>query len=738
MVGSTNNINYPIPSSSLSAEAPTTATTNGINTMNPTIHTTNNAPDPGLPSANDLQKVITAYFERKGYTSANLASLRDTSGNTMTMEQLVHYVRTNLGKNRDDNQTTTATAATFSSPLIQHFLTNSDNDGVQDDLFGDPDAYTTNYQQLREWINSALHVYKSDLSPLLYPLFIHIYLNLVTKNLQEQAKYFMKTYASDHTHINDHHADEVDQLDKIITPQQVSENALCRKYRNSKYHIIMFSIPYELFNNYIHKHNQSNLVRIVNQYLSIQVTHQKSAGGANGIHNDIGFMNEENNAPTNGLKKEKDLMEIDEPEHIGDTLKQVKQEALTDSPIFGEVFSRSPTQSADIQAELDALKDLRKRISVGTASLPSVCAYTFYNTHDNLNCISISDDSSLMAGGFSESFVKIWSLKGDRLQKPTGHDGKSHADRKSDYVKLIGHSGPVYGASFNHDNEYLISCSQDQSARLWNMRTFENVVVYKSHNYPVWDVDFGPFGFYFATASHDKTARLWSCDHTYPLRIFAGHLSDVDVVKFHPNSKYLVTGSSDKTARLWDVQRGSCVRVFTGHKGAIKTVAISPNGRLMASAGEDTAINLWDLGSGRLLKTMTGHQDHVYSLDFSTDSHTLVSGGADNTVRVWDVNKGTSLSSTTSTTPAAVSSSTSSSSSATVPTRPNQTNMKRMRLEDSSRKEKVDKKVDDTRHSIGHLENTSDLAAFPTKQTPIYTVKFTKRNLCLAAGAFSP
>lgn len=98
-----------------------------------------------------------------------------------------------------------------------------------------------------------------------------------------------------------------------------------------------------------------------------------------------------------------------------------------------------------------------------------------------------------------------------------------------DYVRLIGHAGPVYGTSFNHDNEYLISCSQDQTARLWNMHTFENVVVYKSHNYPVWDVDFGPFGFYFATASHDRTARLWTCDHTYPLRIFAGHLSDVDV-----------------------------------------------------------------------------------------------------------------------------------------------------------------------------------------------------------------
>lgn len=99
----------------------------------------------------------------------------------------------------------------------------------------------------------------------------------------------------------------------------------------------------------------------------------------------------------------------------------------------------------------------------------------------------------------------------------------------TEYKRLVGHSGPVYGLSFSHDNKYLVSCSEDKTARLWSTQTFSNLVVYKGHNSPVWDVDFGPFGFYFATASHDRTARIWSCDHINPLRIFAGHLSDVDV-----------------------------------------------------------------------------------------------------------------------------------------------------------------------------------------------------------------
>lgn len=36
------------------------------------------------------------------------------------------------------------------------------------------------------------------------------------------------------------------------------------------------------------------------------------------------------------------------------------------------------------------------------------------------------------------------------------------------------------------------------------------------------------------------------------------------------------------------------------------------------------------------------------------------------------------------------------------------------------------------------LNSRERLAVFPTKQTPIYDIQFTDRNLCLVAGAFTP
>lgn len=110
----------------------------------------------------------------------------------------------------------------------------------------------------------------------------------------------------------------------------------------------------------------------------------------------------------------------------------------------------------------------------------------------SLNCLSITEDASLIAGGFSESFIKIWSLKGEKLRglrntiNPAHvndckcsycciyemqrltllsvNDLNRHKERHgSEYKRLIGHSGPVYGLSFSHDNKYLISCSEDKT-----------------------------------------------------------------------------------------------------------------------------------------------------------------------------------------------------------------------------------------------------------------------------------
>ncbi|KAL5647690.1 hypothetical protein ACJX0J_042045, partial [Zea mays] len=251
-----------------------------------------------------------------------------------------------------------------------------------------------------------------------------------------------------------------------------------------------------------------------------------------------------------------------------------------------------------IEVEQLILEDLRNRAQLNNVALPSVSFYTFLNTHNGLNCSSISHDRSLVVGGFSDSSVKVWDMskigQPAKISSSQNENGCSHGEHistldegKRTYTIFQGHSGPVYSAAFSPFGDFLLSSSLDLTIRLWSTKLNANLVCYKGHNYPVWDVQFSPVGHYFASASHDRTARIWSIDKIY-----------------------------DKTVRLWDVQTGECIRMFIGHRSMVLSLPMSPDGRYMASGDEDGTIMIWDLSTGRCVSPLLGHSSCVWTLAF--------------------------------------------------------------------------------------------------------------------------
>uniref|UniRef100_A0A060T8F1 ARAD1D05940p n=1 Tax=Blastobotrys adeninivorans TaxID=409370 RepID=A0A060T8F1_BLAAD len=610
----------------------------------------------------------------------------------------------------------------------------------------DPSLYYRAYASLKDWAESSLELYRPELRRLLYPIFVHMFLELIAKGHTDSAKQFFGDFSLDHEIL---HGQDIDKLSSVSLPAHLTENPLAKALRESKYRIKVSRTSFDLLLDFLHEIETSGgsiVIRLLNRYMDTYITFSRPSifdtdssldpdEGLVGTQASGGSAAEQvakfNSQPVKLGKLPPDPeMEKDVTQKLTDMDNQAKseQEMGTGASTLVEEYQASvkqeegveaPTReslplpqykTADIEAEVQRVVDSRAKIKLGSpqAPLPSVCMYTFHNTHDGLNCLDFSADSTLVAGGFSDSFVKVWSLRGDKIKSVLKDDEPSTSRR------LVGHSGSVYGLSFSPDNRYLLSSSEDKTVRLWSLDTYTALVSYKGHNHPVWDVAFGPYGHYFATASHDQTARLWSCDHIYPLRIFAGHIGDVDTVSFHPNGTYVITGSSDKTCRMWDVNRGNSVRVFIGHTAAINTTAVSPDGRWMASAGEDGVINVWDLGSGRRLKSMKGHGlASIYSLCFSQDGSVLVSGGADNSVRVWDIKRGT-LDAGPEPEPLG-----------------NADGQSSVQTDGPKRGEQLENKK---RREI--VATSDHMSVFHTRKTPVYKVHFTPRNVCLAGGAF--
>src|SRR6185437_3214970 len=85
------------------------------------------------------------------------------------------------------------------------------------------------------------------------------------------------------------------------------------------------------------------------------------------------------------------------------------------------------------------------------------------------------------------------------------------ADKRKtpDVLDLEGHQGTVEFAAFNPDGTRVVTASDDETARIWDAATGQEIMVLRGHEDWVWCAAYDPSGTRIVTTSRDKTARVW-------------------------------------------------------------------------------------------------------------------------------------------------------------------------------------------------------------------------------------
>lgn len=120
-----------------------------------------------------------------------------------------------------------------------------------------------------------------------------------------------------------------------------------------------------------------------------------------------------------------------------------------------------------------------------------------------LSIVFSPDGKLIAAAGIDKdgsSPVYVWELS-----RPEREGDPITAIRK---VRLTGHKEVSYSVAFSPDGLWLVSTNQDQTARVWSMKTMTEAAVIPAHRGFVYDAAFSPDGKSLVTLGRDKLV-LW-------------------------------------------------------------------------------------------------------------------------------------------------------------------------------------------------------------------------------------
>ncbi|MFS7974230.1 putative transcription factor WD40-like family [Helianthus anomalus] len=162
-----------------------------------------------------------------------------------------------------------------------------------------------------------------------------------------------------------------------------------------------------------------------------------------------------------------------------------------------------------------------------------------YEAHtDYIRCVAVHPTLPYVLSSSDDMLIKLWDWE------------------KNWFCTQIfeGHSHYVMQVTFNpKDTNTFASASLDRTIKIWNLGSPDPNFTLDAHLKGVNCVDYFTGGDkpYLITGSDDHTAKVWDYQTKSCVQTLEGHTHNVSAVCFHPELPIIITGSEDGTVRIW-------------------------------------------------------------------------------------------------------------------------------------------------------------------------------------------
>ncbi|KAK9307479.1 hypothetical protein QLX08_002116 [Tetragonisca angustula] len=259
-------------------------------------------------------------------------------------------------------------------------------------------------------------------------------------------------------------------------------------------------------------------------------------------------------------------------------------------------------------------------------------------------CLNWSNNDNYLLSVSSDQTARIWDIQNQIVE----------------YIEMMPHPSYVYCGKFDPENSSIVATGcydriariwmRDKKLKNWNLSQeleghegFVNTMYFQKNSNLLTADSVGIIIIWMLKKSRKISKKEWHISRKIKVREIDGII--INTIILHPLESRLLVHSRDNGLKMLDLATGVVLQKYNelNNQRIQSTACISPCGNLIFCGGEDSSLNVWNLETGNLLAryTFDRHYRAVTCVDYHPYDHVLAFStfGSPAPVRILRFNK---------------------------------------------------------------------------------------------------